>query len=354
MFTSVAQRDKARIDARRLPLTWPGMQDDLFGGAPAPIAPLAPAAPAGQTPGAQAAAPPEHAPRRRAAGAVAPAEFDETRKALGAALPPLAHLGTSSWSYPGWQGLVWDGSPSAQQLSRQGLAVYAQHPLFRTVSIDRGFYRPLTVSEYERYASQVPDDFRFVVKAPSLVPDALVRSEDGRGRQANAAFLSPELACSEFVEPALQGLGHKTGALVFQLSPLPLAQLDRMHEVLDRLHAMLAAQPRVSDRAPAGVVAVEVRDPEWLTPDFAAVLRDKGCGRFRSRIKYGDVETRFQQVRRHRIAHVADADESDFFDCRHCSSFYQTAPRAVIGHSASTRPRRIPTYQSCRLIVGSQ
>jgi len=256
------------------------MQDDLFGGAPAPIAPLAPAAPAapaGQTPGAQAAAPPEHAPRRRAAGAVAPAEFDETLKALGAALPPLAHLGTSSWSYPGWQGLVWDGSPSAQQLSRQGLAVYAQHPLFRTVSIDRGFYRPLTVSEYERYASQVPDDFRFVVKAPSLVTDALVRSEDGRGRQANAAFLSPKLACSEFVEPALQGLGHKTGALVFQLSPLPLAQLDRMHEVLDRLHAMLAAQPRVSDRAPAGVVAVEVRDPEWLTPDFAAVLRDTGA-----------------------------------------------------------------------------
>ena len=29
-------------------------------------------------------------------------------------------------------------------------------------------------------------------------------------------------------------------------------------------------------------------------------------------------------------------------------------PRAVIGHSASTRPRRTHTYQSYRLIVGSQ
>jgi len=149
--------------------------------------------------------------------------------------------------------------------------------LMRTVSIDRSFYRPLTVSQYERYASQVPDDFRFVVKAPSVVTDALVRSEDGRGRQPNPAFLSPELARSECVDPALQGLGHKLGALVFQLSPLPLAQLDRMPALLDRLRAMLLALPPLAPLAPDGVIAVEVRDPEWLTPDFAAVLREAGA-----------------------------------------------------------------------------
>lgn len=144
---------------------------------------------------------------------------DDALTALAAALPRQLRLGTSSWTYPGWKGLVWEGEHSDTQLSKQGLAVYAQHPLMRTVSIDRSFYRPLTVSQYESYASQVPDDFRFVVKAPSVVTDALVRSEDGRGRQANPAFLSPELARSECVEPALQGLGHKLGALVFQLSP---------------------------------------------------------------------------------------------------------------------------------------
>lgn len=153
---------------------------------------------------------------------------DDALTALAAALPRQLRLGTSSWTYPGWKGLVWEGEHSDTQLSKQGLAVYAQHPLMRTVSIDRSFYRPLTVSQYESYASQAPDDFRFVVKAPSVVTDALVRSEDGRGRQANPAFLSPELARSECVEPALQGLGHKLGALVFQLSPLPLAQLDRL------------------------------------------------------------------------------------------------------------------------------
>lgn len=172
---------------------------------------------------------------------------------------------------------MWEGAHSESMLSKQGLAVYAQHPLLRAVSIDRGFYRPLTVSQYERYACQVPDDFRFVVKAPSLVTDALVRAEDGRGREPNPAFLSPDLARSEFIEPALQGLGTRLGALVFQLSPLPLAQLDRMPQLLDRLRAMLQALPALAPAAPDGVVAVEVRDPEWLTPDFAAVLREAGA-----------------------------------------------------------------------------
>ena len=53
------------------------------------------------------------------------------------------HLGTSSWTFPGWKGLVWDGHYSDTQLSKHGLAAYAQHPLFRTVTLDRTFYRPL-------------------------------------------------------------------------------------------------------------------------------------------------------------------------------------------------------------------
>ena len=155
---------------------------------------------------------------------------------------------------------MWDGDYPDAQLSKQGLAAYAQHPLMRTVSLDRGFYRPLTEGQYARYAAQVPDDFRFVVKAPSHVTDALVRGEDGRGRQPNPAFLSPELARSECVEPALQGLGHKLGALVFQLSPLPGELLGQLPEVLLRLHTLLQAVPysdrvTVTDLEPAGIIA---------------------------------------------------------------------------------------------------
>ena len=244
------------------------MHEDLFGPAPEPVSAAKP----------EDSAPPEPRARtRRSAGVVSAAAGDEALQALARALPPQLRLGTSSWTYPGWKGLVWEGEHSAPQLSKNGLAVYAQHPLFRTVSIDRSFYRPLTASEYERYASQVPDDFRFVVKAPSLVTDALVRSEDGRGRQPNPAFLSPELARSECVEPVLQGLGKKLGALVFQISPLPLADLDRLPALLQRLRTLLQALPPLTPHAPDGVIAVEVRDPEWLTPAFAAVLRESGA-----------------------------------------------------------------------------
>lgn len=251
------------------------MQDDLFGDArpkPLPQGVGVQRAPT-QRPEANAETP----ARRSRSGTVAPIVPDDALQNLAAALPARLRLGTSSWAYPGWKGLVWEGEHSDAQLSKQGLAVYAQHPLMRTVSIDRSFYRPLTVSQFERYASQVPDDFRFVVKAPSVVTDALVRSEDGRGRQPNPAFLSPELARSEYVEPALQGLGHKLGALVFQLSPLPLAQLDRMPMLLERLRTMLRALPALAPTAPDGVIAVEVRDPEWLTPEFATVLREAGA-----------------------------------------------------------------------------
>ncbi|OWQ91633.1 hypothetical protein CDN99_10290 [Roseateles aquatilis] len=215
-------------------------------------------------------------PKRRRAG-IQPQPPDDEQRALAAALSPRIWLGTSSWSYPGWQGIVWEGRHGESNLSRNGLGAYAAQPLQRAVSIDRGFYQSLTASQYERYAQQVPEDFRFTVKAPSVVTDAQVRGEDGRGRQTNTAFLDPRLAIQEFIEPALEGLAGRIGALVFQLSPLPLAMLDRMPEQLDRLHAMLAALPSLRDAAPEGVVAVEVRDPEWLTPDFVAVLKDTGA-----------------------------------------------------------------------------
>ncbi|MET0519944.1 MAG: DUF72 domain-containing protein [Burkholderiaceae bacterium] len=209
---------------------------------------------------------------------IVPQPPDEDLLALAAALPAQLHLGGSSWSYPGWAGLVWDRVYSEQQLSRQGLAAYARHPLMRAVSVDRGFYRPLSASQYERYAAQVPADFRFTVKAPSLVTDALLREENGgRGMRANAAFLSPELAVQEFLRPALEGLGARIGALVFQLSPLPAALREDMPQLLRRLEAMLQALPALKAQAPDGVIAVEVRDPEFLTPDFVALLRASGA-----------------------------------------------------------------------------
>ncbi|SFD96357.1 DUF72 domain-containing protein [Paracidovorax konjaci] len=257
------------------------MQESLFGDdlPPPPPPPSPPPGPAADP--ALSHAKPSAAPARRGTGGVRPVAPDGDLLALAAALPPTLRLGGSSWSYPGWKGLVWEGDHSESTLARQGLAAYAQHPLMRTVSIDRGFYRPLTVSQYAGYAAQVPEDFRFIVKAPSLVTDALVRAEDGRGRAPNPAFLDAALALQEFVAPALEGLGAKVGALVFQLSPLPLAQLDRLEATIERLGALLRAMPALAPAAPDGVLAVEVRDPQWLWPEyeplFADALRSAGA-----------------------------------------------------------------------------
>lgn len=233
------------------------MQDALF---PDEALPAAPVKPAGS------------------AAKVRPQPVDETQQALAAALPAQAHLGTSSWTYAGWAGLVWDKPYADSLLSKQGLAAYSQQPLHRAVSIDRGFYRPLTASQYERYADQVPAGFRFTVKAPSLVADAQVRAEgSGQGKALNPAFLNPELALQEFIQPALDGLGTKIGSLVFQLSPLTPAMLLRMPEQFERLRALLVALPDIRSMAPDGVIAVEVRDPEWLQPEFVELLREAGA-----------------------------------------------------------------------------
>lgn len=225
-------------------------QDDLFGLAP------------------PAESPPVARPR-----GVQPAPPLPEDRALAAALSPRIHLGTSTWSYPGWQGLVWAGRHSEATLSKTGLPAYSAHPLLRAVGIDRGFYRPLAASEFQRHAEQVPPGFRFTVKAPSLVTDALLRSEDGRGQQPNPLFLDPSVALQDFIAPACEGLGATLGALVFQISPLPGPRLACMAEQFDRLHALLLALPRL----PHGVVAVEVRDAAWLTPDLVALLRDTGA-----------------------------------------------------------------------------
>ena len=234
------------------------MQDSLFGDEPeAPPPPKKP----------------EPAPRKRRGGVEAAALQDEWL-ALRERLPSALRLGTSSWSYPGWIGSVWAREYSQSLLAKRGLPAYCEHPLLRTVSLDRAFYQPLLAAQYAQYATQVPADFRFLVKAPSLVADAMLRGEDGRSLQFNASFLDPTLAAEEFAIPARDGLRSKLGALVFQLSPMPSSLTADRAALLHRLSAMLAALPDLREQAPDAVVAIEVRNPELLNRDFAAVLRE--------------------------------------------------------------------------------
>jgi uncharacterized protein YecE (DUF72 family) len=187
------------------------------------------------------------------------------------------HLGTSSWHFPGWAGTVWQRPCPEPQLSRAGLPAYAQHPLMRCVSLDRAFYRVLPAAEYAALAAQVPDDFRFVVKAPALLSDAQRRDASSAAPMGdNPGFLDGEQA-RVVADAAVQGLGHRLGVLVLQLSPLPTRWLRNA----DALHARLAAALRalvqaLRQGAPQALVALELRDPGLLTPELADLLRRQG------------------------------------------------------------------------------
>ncbi|MDO4705653.1 MAG: DUF72 domain-containing protein [Comamonadaceae bacterium] len=76
----------------------------------------------------------------------------------------------------------------------------------------------------------------------------------------------------EFIEPALQGLGHKEGALVFQLSPLPRMLSNDLPALVERIGHLLAARPPLAPAAPDGVIALEMRDAAFLIPNHAPLL----------------------------------------------------------------------------------
>jgi uncharacterized protein YecE (DUF72 family) len=185
------------------------------------------------------------------------------------------HLGTSSWTFPGWQGSVWARQHSKAALVRHGLPAYASHPLLRCVCLDRAFHRALDSAEFTALAAQVDSGFRFVVKAPALVCDAQLRDPaSGRALGANPHFLDADAACRLVAEPAAQGLGGKLGVLVFQLSPLSRHWLDDAEALHERLADVWRSVRPVLP--PGSLMALEVRDAELLAPALARHLKAHG------------------------------------------------------------------------------
>ena len=212
-------------------------------------------------------------------GPIAAATSSEEVVRLGRHLPPRVYLGTSSWSFPGWQGLVYENQYPEARLARQGLNAYSQHPLLRAVGIDRGYYQALDSAEWARYARQVPESFRFLVKATSTITDAVSRvprPTPGQPAAINPRFLDAAYATERFVNPVLEGLGEKAGPLVLQFAPMPPELTRNAHALIERIAEFLARLPRLH----AGVqpiYAVELRNPELLTPRFVHRMREVGA-----------------------------------------------------------------------------
>jgi uncharacterized protein YecE (DUF72 family) len=218
-----------------------------------------------------------------ARGAVAPAEFGEEPRALAARLPSLVKLGTSSWSFPGWKGLVYRDQLSERVLARRGLPAYAAHPLFGTVGLDRTFYAPLGADVMAAYAADVPADFRFLVKAHEALTVARYPKHPRYGSQRgqlNPLLFDTGWARDQVVAPFVEGLGDKGGVLLFQFAPQSFDSLagepgtrrdkSAARAFAERLYRFLRDLPK----GPS--YAVEVRNADLLTPDFAACLQSAG------------------------------------------------------------------------------
>lgn len=206
------------------------------------------------------------------APSVEPARPDPELLRLAAGLPNKLRLGTSSWAFPGWQGIVYRKKISAKRLSREGLTAYASHPLFRTVGLDRTHYAPMSADEFRAHADQVPDDFRFLVKAHEACTLLQYPQHPRYGRlrgKQNDRFLDPEYASSEVVQPVLDGLGEKAGPILFQVAPQSFEPIGGNGAFIERLHEFLGGLPR------GPLYAVEIRNRELLRESYAAALKDR-------------------------------------------------------------------------------
>jgi uncharacterized protein YecE (DUF72 family) len=225
-------------------------------------------------------------PIDRAMARVPPGPAADELRALGARLPGWVHLGTSSWAYAGWRGLVFGARAPVSSLARDGVAAYAAWPVVRTVGLDRSFYSTPSADDYRALRDLVPPDFRFTVKAeqrcvrPDLGRDGTTFGSTTAHRDAgtpNPHFLDPAFAVGTVLRPAIEGLGDRLGPVVFQFPPLDLSArgaLGGMPGFLSRLEAFLSAV-RASLPADAAVtLAIEVRNREFFTGDGAARYAD--------------------------------------------------------------------------------
>ena len=191
---------------------------------------------------------------------------------------PHLRVGTCSWKYDSWKGLVYE--PGRTYKPDDYLPDYAR--LFRTVEVDQWFWGlfPAGVKlpdarTVRAYAQSVPDDFTFTVKAPNALTLTHYYARQSKryeeyADRPNEHFLSADLL-GRFLE-ALAHLGPKLGPIMFQFEYLNKVKMPSRGAFLEKLHEFFA-------RAPEGFrYAIETRNPNYLSPEFFSFLRDHRLG----------------------------------------------------------------------------
>ncbi|HVU06060.1 MAG TPA: DUF72 domain-containing protein [Polyangiaceae bacterium] len=192
-------------------------------------------------------------------------DFAEDR-ALAERLPRKLRLGTSSWTFPGWAGIVYPDGTTERDLAENGLTLYVRCPLFRTVGIDRSYYRPLERKDLSAYAKQIPPDFPCVMKVWNEITSRVHPAT----RERNPRFLDPSVFLSEVLGPVEDAFAANAGPFVFEFPPLRREELPPRGAFADELSRFFAALPR------GPRYAVELRNRELFTPAYLEALAAHG------------------------------------------------------------------------------
>jgi uncharacterized protein YecE (DUF72 family) len=150
--------------------------------------------------------------------------------------------GTSGYQYKFWRGSFYSEKCKEADM----LGEYGQK--LGTVEINYTFYRMPKPEFMQRWAAQVPEDFRFSIKASRRI------THDKRLKEVGDL-------CS-YLFDTVRVLGPKAGVVLFQLPPNLKADHDRLARFLELVPEDLR-------------VALEVRHPSWLDEAVYARLRER-------------------------------------------------------------------------------
>ena len=154
------------------------------------------------------------------------------------------HVGTSGYSSKEWKGSFYPEDLNAKEMLR----FYGER--LTAVEINNTFYRLPRAEVLEAWAEQVPERFRFSIKASRKI--------------THFARLKPEARDpTEYLLSSLETLGQRLGVVLFQLPP-------NFKRDTERLAAFLEILP------PGMPAAFEFRHESWDDDGVHAALRERG------------------------------------------------------------------------------
>jgi uncharacterized protein YecE (DUF72 family) len=157
-------------------------------------------------------------------------------------------IGTSSFTAAGWRGPFYPKNISEQDR----LSFYSTK--FDTVEIDSTFYGPPSANTVRGWNAKTPPGFVFAAKVPQVIThDKVLVNCDGEFK--------------EFIT-TMDLLGEKLGPILFQFGFFNRAAFKRVDDFLARLRPFLKTLPKDHK------FVVELRNKEWLVPQFIDTLRE--------------------------------------------------------------------------------